>query len=402
MIKNFKIFELNDPYGEELLTKMTKEEEKIFKNSYFCYHTMTQRNKILSEIEDRGFEIKKEYKESDDFFESGCVMPIYHVRDGHQPRLYFITCPEYLMTMWGDMKGLTRFSYYDFLGLIGEEVKMPPGRSARYCENDPYGEEIWESNDIEPYVEEDWNINNELHDKFICFDTVEEGEKIAQELEKLGYEVNYNKEAPLRVMNCFVNLMENIYISGSMGLIEHFIRSRNLNLQKMSYKEFMNVIENKINENILNDIDPYGEEDWFDENTIKEGDVVLCLRDYYSMLGSIVFKDEKYEIERINSIDPDIIYIKNKDWFFPRNIFKKINDTNEHIHFDDDDDDWIEYMGEMVDLVGLPSGTYYRITRMQLKQIQKYTSWSEKTKAYVYRDKDENKVLMTINPDALF
>jgi len=77
---------------------------------------------------------------------------------------------------------------------------------------------------------------------------------------------------------------------------------------------------------------------------------------------------------------------------------------NEHIArenyettgFNDSNDD----SNETLELVGLPSGEYFTITRKQYNRdprLSQLINWSERLKCYAYRDKDRNKILYLLD-----
>lgn len=75
---------------------------------------------------------------------------------------------------------------------------------------------------------------------------------------------------------------------------------------------------------------------------------------------------------------------------------------NEHIQCDQNDDDFDYDPDEILDLVGLPSGQYFTITRKEYSfKLKEIVTWSENLHMYVYRDKDYPTIRYTIGVEKL-
>ncbi len=75
---------------------------------------------------------------------------------------------------------------------------------------------------------------------------------------------------------------------------------------------------------------------------------------------------------------------------------------NEHIQSDQDDDGFDYDPNEVLDLVGLPSGQYFTITRKEYTyKLKEIITWSENLHMYAYRDKDYTKIKYALITDRL-
>jgi hypothetical protein len=183
--------------------------------------------------------------------------------------------------------------------------------------------------------EKNEDIKNILSNSYICFNSFNQAKRVADELRKLGIDVNENFGGELdpnqipHLFNCFVslNFKQGIaFIPGNENLVFSMDRRRKKEYTRFSYTDFLKLLGYEIKGNLLHD--PYGEEEW---------------------------------------------------------------DLDEHIHYLMDDYD--EEEDEKMDVVGLPSGTYFEMKKSEYtKMLQTYINWSEKLKCYVYRDKDEDQI----------
>lgn len=111
---------------------------------------------------------------------------------------------------------------------------------------------INEQYDLDPYGEEEWDDRKILNDKCIQFTTYEQRKRISEELIKKGFEANINN-SPIHLFNCFVYLMEKIFILSNTDFVE-YMNNKNLgNIDIISYDEFMEIINDDLNENFDSD-----------------------------------------------------------------------------------------------------------------------------------------------------
>jgi hypothetical protein len=88
------------------------------------------------------------------------------------------------------------------------------------------------------------------------------------------------------------------------------------------------IIKFKIFENNI-DIDPYGEEDWNDENEIKEGDIVLCIQSKEATGNLPLVKHEikkgiNYEVIDVGH-NEIFITVKGVSGWWNKRLFKKVH-----------------------------------------------------------------------------
>jgi len=80
----------------------------------------------------------------------------------------------------------------------------------------------------------------------------------------------------------------------------------------------------------FNELDPYGEEDWNDENEIKKGDIVTTIRDIESLTGKIIRKGVDYKVVDI-AFGGNYISLKGQSSWFLVNAFKKVNESHDDV-----------------------------------------------------------------------
>jgi len=79
---------------------------------------------------------------------------------------------------------------------------------------------------------------------------------------------------------------------------------------------------------------------------------------------------------------------------------KSLKKYNEHIHYLTDEDDADYNPDEIIELVGMPSGMYFTITRKEFKpKLKEFVNWSVNLQMYVYRDKDYSKVMYILDKE---
>jgi hypothetical protein len=150
------------------------------------------------------------------------------------------------------------------------------------------------------------------------------------------------------------------------------------------------------------DIDPYGEEEWEDEDSIKEGDIVICINNDIGTIdaeGNWILTGKNILVLGLDYEVIDLLYygrmltLRGVKGVWDISRFVKEKRIQEHIHYLMDDYDDRPQREEMIDVVGLPSGQYAQIRRKDYEDfLTQYINWSERLKCYVCRDKDFEKI----------
>lgn len=148
MIKKFKIFEFENK---------EKDFKKILSHSYICFNNINQARRIIDELREIDMIVNENFG-GIDFSERIPQLFNCFVSFDFKTKTEFIPSNEnFVFNLMSRAKKLeyTRFSYTEFLKLLGYEIK---GNLL----NDPYGEEEWDldesiNNDLDPYDEEDWH-----------------------------------------------------------------------------------------------------------------------------------------------------------------------------------------------------------------------------------------------------
>lgn len=166
----------------------------------------------------------------------------------------------------------------------------------RHIEFDPYGEEVWESkSDVDPYGEEKWDDSTDIVElRKIALDLNLNPTEIehdnADNADYFEFEINYPKKGKLRfsvsngsiwwrgdnVMSLISNNSLNIH-GPRFTLMDDVIRNVSSDSFVRAYTRIAQLQDNVKNEN--HDIDPYGEEQWVeDERWINVPDDYLLKR----------------------------------------------------------------------------------------------------------------------------